>query len=81
MQDVAMFQDLGSFHMTVTGGRTVSAQNTAGDHVKTSSRAVRSSNNESSSSCGGVLTVQYVQGLSVELHFIVTCVLDLCFQS
>ena len=33
LQDVPMFGDFGSMHI-VTGGRTVSAQNTAGDHVK-----------------------------------------------
>ena len=49
MQDVAMFCDLGSIHMIVTGGKTISTQSTASDHVKTSSRAVRSSNGNSSS--------------------------------
>ena len=34
LQDVAMFGDFGSIRMIVTGGITVSAQNTAGDHVK-----------------------------------------------
>ena len=38
---VAMFWDFGSIHMIVTDGRTVSAQNTEGDHVQTNSRAVR----------------------------------------
>ena len=42
-QDVAMFWDFGSIHMIVTGGSTV--QHAAGDHVKTSSRAVRNSSN------------------------------------
>ena len=36
--------------MIVTGGRNVSTQNTAGDHAKTSSRAVRSSCNGSTGS-------------------------------
>ena len=44
LQDLVMFGGLGSI------GRTVSTQNTAGDYVKTSSRAVRSSSNGSSSS-------------------------------
>ena len=34
--------------MIVAAGRTVSTQNTAGDHVKTSSRVIRSSNGSSS---------------------------------
>ena len=50
MQDVAMFCDLGSIHMIVTGGKTISTQSTASDHVKTSSRAVRSNSNGNSSS-------------------------------
>ena len=32
-----MFWDFGSIQTVVTGGRTISAQNTAGDHVKKSS--------------------------------------------
>ena len=36
------FCDFGSIHMLVTVDRTVSTQNTAGDHVKTSSRVIRS---------------------------------------
>ena len=43
LQNVAMFWDFGSIRMIVTGGITVSTQNTAGDHVKTNSRAVRNS--------------------------------------
>ena len=43
LQDVAMFRDVGSIHMIVTGCRTVSTQDTVGDHVKTNSRAVRNS--------------------------------------
>ena len=34
LQDVATFLGFGSIHMIVTGGTTVSAQNTAGAHVK-----------------------------------------------
>ena len=43
LHDVAMFRDFGSIHMIVTDGRT------AGDHVKTSSSAVRNSSNGSCS--------------------------------
>ena len=46
VQGVAMFCDFGSIQMFVTGVRTVSTQNTAGDHVKESSQ--RSSNRSSS---------------------------------
>ena len=49
LQDVAMFWDFGSIRMIVTGGMTVSTQDTACDHAKTSSRAVRNSSNECSS--------------------------------
>ena len=38
----------GSIHIIVTGGRTVTTQNTGGYHVKTSSHAFRSSSNGSS---------------------------------
>ena len=41
-------------HMTVTGDRTVSAQNTAGDHVKKSSQETNSSGN-GSSACGHLM--------------------------
>ena len=49
LQDAAMFWDCGSIHMIVTGNRTVSAQNTAGDHVKKSSQGTSRSGNGSSS--------------------------------
>ena len=48
LQDVATFWDFGSIQMIVTGGRTVSAQNTASDHVKKSSRGTCSSIGSSS---------------------------------
>ena len=47
---VVMCWDVGWCHMIVMGGRTVSTQSRASDHVKTSSRAVRSSSNGNSSS-------------------------------
>ena len=49
-QDVAMFWDMGSVQMIVTGGITASTQSTAHDYVKMNSRAVRSSGSGSGSS-------------------------------
>ena len=47
---MAMFWDFGSIQMFVTGVSTVSAQNTAGDHVKESSQRTSSSHGSNRSS-------------------------------
>ena len=49
VQGVAMFWDLGSIQMFLTGVRAVSTQNTAGDHVKENSQRTRSSSKRTSS--------------------------------
>ena len=49
----------------VTGGRTVSAQNTAGDHVETNSRAVRNS-----SSGSGRRSIRRSRKMSLEAIYV-----------
>ena len=57
VQGVAMFWDSGSIQMFVTGVRTVSTQNTAGEHVKVSSQRTSSRNGRNmSSSCSSKRT-------------------------
>ena len=54
---IQMFWDFGSIQMFVTGVRTVSTQNTAGDHVKESSQRTSCRNGRNtSSSCSSKRT-------------------------
>ena len=54
---IQMFWDFGSIQMFVTGVRTVSTQNTAGEHVKESSQRTSSRNGRNmSSSCSSKRT-------------------------
>ena len=71
-----MFWDFGSMHI-VTGGRTVSAQNTAGDHVETNARAVR---NSSSGSGSGRRSIRRSRKMSLEAIYVLNPVEEYTVQ-